>query len=164
MKDLKIGDLVYHKKHGRGIVKAVIGVIDLSVHFQDRSLTIDRMDRKELFVKGDKVYNLSWNGGRKWDNDVYTFYDAVTHNPKSKSKFTVLRPNGKIVYCIDVQHVNTIYHVPTQSTFEYEYSKYEEFKQSLIEIEKKESMVLSLKLMELEATAKSMLATIKELK
>lgn len=107
MKRLKIGTLIWHKKYGRGITSFVEGTD--GVYFEKIGFIV--VPRKELFTKGDKVYNTSWNGGRQPDTNVYTFYDAITHNPKNKSKFTMHSKDGRIIYAISMKHVETEYDI-----------------------------------------------------
>lgn len=99
MKELKIGTLVWHNKYRRGITSFVGG--DNGVYFEKVGYL--EVPRIELFVKGDRVINTSWNGGVH-DNNMYTFYDATTHNPNTKSKFTIQREDGTIIYATSIRH------------------------------------------------------------
>lgn len=117
MKELFPGNLVFHKKYGRGIVTSITCGTE-NINFENYSLS-KKVPRHELFTKGDKVYNTSWNGGRPPDTIMYIFYDAITHNPKNKSKFTITDPRSlKLVYAISIKHVdkdNEWYHHPSSS-------------------------------------------------
>ena len=86
MKNLKIGDLVYSQEHGKqGIVRSTESRY-ICIHLEGRKGT-SRVNRMNLFVKGDRV-DTQDTIGRWWHDNDYCFYAPVIHNPKAISKFS----------------------------------------------------------------------------
>jgi len=107
MKKLTRGDLVYHKKFGRGVVLGRSSLLLNSpfIHFEGNK-NGRYILRDKLFVRGDKVIfdnycNTPYN---HYTKEVGTFYEPVLHNPNNCSKFTVMY-HGKIKYVKRVSHV-----------------------------------------------------------
>jgi len=104
MKDLKRGDLVYHKELGVGIVHMSNDQVAIEVQFEGRDcMTV--VNRKMLFVKGDKV-EYKTNG--KWiSKGNSTFNAPMIHNRKCDSRFTVYNDYSAsgLKYVFDVRHV-----------------------------------------------------------
>lgn len=105
MKELKPGDLVWHKEHGRGIVRFSKPSFP-SILFEANK-TAHHYPRKELFTRGDHVLfnKYASHPFKHFVKEVGTFYDAITHNPKAQSKYTIMY-NGSVRYAKEIVHSN----------------------------------------------------------
>lgn len=102
MKKLEVGDFVYSKKYGRGIISKVgVGYMI----FFERIGETDIGHRNQLFTRGDYVtfdhfINYPYP---HYDRSIGEFYEHIEHNPKVKSHFTVMY-HGKIKYVKHIEH------------------------------------------------------------
>lgn len=116
MKELKRGDLVWHRTYNRGIVvremnsKAMVGV-----HFENQTYGRN-CHRDTLYVKGDAVDYKSANINKWTTNSDATFFETMYHNPRNTSNFTLRvtkKIHGKdlrvIAYAKEIRH-KTDYH------------------------------------------------------
>lgn len=182
MKKLKIGDLVYHKKYGIGIVSKVgIGCL---VFFESIGAT-GIGNRENLFTKGDKVLirktDKSYGQKQFSRNDVRDFIGYAPHCKKHKYVVSHLADGGhctihSYTYVFDVEHAQECYKYPHEheqdawDLFREESKAYDEFVNRCKEFEKeridnnKQQMLKDIQIMKLEATAKEMLEAIKEIR
>ena len=177
MKKLKVGDLVYHKEYGQGLINAVN---EPNISVRSENTIGSRYElRKDLFVKGDEVRFKKTNRSflSSWETTTYLGYAPHCKKHKYVVKHYVdggHRIIHSYTYVFDIEHIGFdiehIEDVQPWDEFRKEAEGYARFCKRLEENErveqenKKKQMLKDIKILELEATIRKMFEAIEELK